>query len=55
MNGTRMNQLVAPTSFMTATSRRRAKMASWMVLTIRATAPDHHADGEDVPDAAAAG
>ena len=39
MNGTRMNQLVAPTSFMTATSRRRAKMASWMVLTISATAP----------------
>ena len=39
MNGTRMNQLVAPTSFMTATSRRRAKMASWMVFTISATAP----------------
>ena len=39
MNGTRMNQLVAPTSFMTATSRRRAKMASWMVLTTRAMAP----------------
>ena len=32
MNGTRMNQLVAPTSFMTDTSRRRAKMASRMVL-----------------------
>ena len=39
MNGTRMNQLVAPTSFMTATSRRRAKMASWMVFTTRAMAP----------------
>ena len=40
MNGTRMNQLVAPTSFITATSRRRAKIASWIVLTTRAIAPN---------------
>ena len=32
MNGNRMNQLVAPTSFITDTSRRRAKMAMRMVL-----------------------
>ena len=32
MNGSRMNQLVAPTSFITDTSRRRAKMAMRMVL-----------------------
>ncbi len=32
MNGSRMNQLVAPTSFITETSRRRAKMAMRMVL-----------------------
>src|SRR6202167_6253608 len=32
MNGTRMNQLVAPTSFITDTSRRRAKIANRMVL-----------------------
>ena len=35
MNGTRMNQLVAPTSFMTWISRRRAKVARRMVFTIR--------------------
>ena len=35
MNGTRMNQLVAPTSFMTWISRRRANVASRMVLTMR--------------------
>ncbi len=34
MNGNRMNQLVAPTSFITETSRRRAKMAMRMVLRI---------------------
>ena len=32
MNGTRMNQLVAPTSFITSISRRRANMAVRMVL-----------------------
>jgi hypothetical protein len=34
MNGTRMNQLVAPTSFITSISRRRANMAVRMVLRI---------------------
>ncbi len=34
MKGTRMNQFEAPTSFITATSRRRAKMAIRMVLRI---------------------
>ena len=38
MNGTRINQLVAPTSFMTPTSRRLAKMASWIVLRISSDA-----------------
>ena len=33
-----MNQFVAPTSFMTATSRRRLKIAIRMVLTISKTA-----------------
>ena len=33
-NGQRMNQLVAPTSFMTSTSRRRAKIDSRIVLPI---------------------
>jgi hypothetical protein len=32
MNGTRMNQLVAPTSFITSISRRRANIAVRMVL-----------------------
>ena len=32
MNGTRMNQLVAPTSFMTSISRRRANIAMRIVL-----------------------
>ena len=32
MNGTRMNQLVAPTSFITSISRRRANIAIRMVL-----------------------
>ena len=35
MNGTRTNQFDAPTSFMTSISRRRAKVASRIVLTIR--------------------
>ena len=34
MKGSRMNQLVAPTSFMTDTSRRRAKMAIRIVFKI---------------------
>ena len=34
MKGTRMNQFVAPTIFMTDTSRRRAKMARRMVFRI---------------------
>ena len=38
MNGRRMNQLVAPTSFITETSRRRAKMAMRMVLRMRTDA-----------------
>ena len=33
-NGHRMNQLVAPTSFITSTSRRRAKIDSRIVLPI---------------------
>ena len=35
MNGTRTNQFDAPTSFITSISRRRAKVASRIVLTIR--------------------
>ena len=35
-NGQRMNQLVAPTSFITSTSRRRAKTDSRIVLAISA-------------------
>ena len=38
MKGTRMNQLVAPTSFITDTSRRRAKIAMRMELRIRTAA-----------------
>ena len=38
MNGQRTNQLVAPTSFITSTSRRRAKMESRIVLPISSTA-----------------
>jgi len=34
-----MNQLVAPTNFITATSRRLAKIANWMVLKINRAAP----------------
>src|ERR1700691_2958058 len=41
MNGTRMNQLVAPTSFITDTSRRRAKMASRMVLMMSTDADNN--------------
>ena len=35
MNGTRTNQFDAPTSFITSISRRRANVASRIVLTIR--------------------
>ena len=38
MNGSRMNQLVAPTSFITETSRRRAKMAMRMVFKMSTAA-----------------
>ena len=38
MNGTRMNQLVAPTSFITSISRRRANMAIRMALRISSSA-----------------
>ena len=34
MNGPRMNQLVAPTSFITSISRRRAKIERRMVFAI---------------------
>ena len=39
MNGNRMNQFVAPTSFITSISRRRLSTASWMALKISSTAP----------------
>ena len=35
MNGTRTNQFDAPTSFITSISRRRAKVARRIVLTMR--------------------
>ena len=35
MNGPRMNQLVAPTSFITSISRRRAKIDRRIVFAIR--------------------
>ena len=35
MNGPRTNQFVAPTSFITSISRRRAKIDNRMVLAIR--------------------
>ena len=38
MNGTRMNQFVAPTSFITSISRRRANMAVRIVFQINITA-----------------
>ena len=34
MKGTRMNQFVAPTSFITSISRRRANIATRIVLTM---------------------
>ena len=50
MKGRRMNQLVAPTSFMTETSRRRAKMAIRMVFKMSTAGGDqqhHRHDDED--------
>ena len=38
MNGPRMNQFVAPTSFMTSISRRRAKIESRIVFAISSVA-----------------
>ena len=38
MNGMRMNQLVAPTSFITSISRRRANIAVRIVFQISSTA-----------------
>ena len=38
MKGTRMNQFVAPTSFITSISRRRANIATRMVLRMSRTA-----------------
>ena len=43
MNGMRMNQLVAPTSFITSISRRRANMAVRMVFQIRMSEPSRSA------------
>ena len=37
MNGPRTNQFVAPTSFITSISRRRAKIESRIVFAIRST------------------
>ena len=50
MNGTRMNQLVAPTSFITSISRRRANMAMRIVLRInRPAAPRRKAAMTKMP------
>ena len=38
MNGTRMNQFVAPTSFITSISRRRANIATRIVLRMSMSA-----------------
>ena len=46
MNGMRMNQLVAPTSFMTSISRRRANMAVRIVFQIRMHATRARAPGD---------
>ena len=47
MNGNRMNQLVAPTSFITDTSRRRAKMAMRMVLRMSTDADSSRTTATD--------
>ena len=58
MNGTRTNQFDAPTSFMTSISRRRANVASRIVLTMRnsddASSDARHRD-EREPDPAGDG
>ena len=47
MNGTRMNQFVAPTSFITSISRRRANIATRIVLRMsRAAATSRSTGGE---------
>ncbi len=45
-NGQRMNQSVAPTSFMTSTSRRRAKSDSRIVFAIEQDRREHEQDRE---------
>ena len=47
MNGSRMNQLVAPTNFMTDTSRRRAKMAIRMVFRMSTEADNRSTTATD--------
>ena len=47
MNGPRMNQFVAPTSFITSISRRRAKIESRIVFAIRSVDGDHEQDDRD--------
>ena len=52
MNGTRMNQLVAPTSFITSISRRRANMAMRIVLRMsRMAAPSRNGGDDEDADA----
>ena len=53
MNGTRTNQFDAPTSFMTSISRRRANVASRIVLTIRNSDDDEQDQREPDEDRAA--
>ena len=53
MNGPRTNQFVAPTSFITSISRRRAKIESRIVFAIssvEAIRSSDHADQEDDRD-----
>ena len=47
MNGSRMNQLVAPTSFITETSRLRAKMAMRMVFRMSTDADNRSTTATD--------
>ena len=48
MNGMRMNQSVAPTSFITSISRRRANIAVRIVFQISSTAGEHERDPQPV-------
>ncbi len=51
MNGPRTNQFVAPTSFITSISRRRAKIDSRIVFAIRSVeAVDEQDDGDEEGD-----